>query len=197
MAAVAVTPLSAPLGRRLRPACASRARIRIRTRTRVTVQCTCTAASSSGFGEGEGFTQCGDKLAAMGLSEEETTKVLKEAFGWSKQTYWRKSKVEEVPSLDAIEDVLGVLADVGLNDSEVLKVISDFPEVLGCSGKLVADNVEHVQKTFFVRNKALIQTLSRKVKIFYPSQLTNAFPIRFHAHYSAFLISFLSFSSSK
>ena len=153
--------------------------------------------NDAGFGEGEGFTQCGDKLAAMGLSEEETTKVLKEAFGWSKQTYWRKSKVEEVPSLDAIEDVLGVLADVGLNDSEVLKVISDFPEVLGCSGKLVADNVEHVQKTFFVRNKALIQTLSRKVKIFYPSQLTNAFPIRFHAHYSAFLISFLSFSSSK
>lgn len=37
-------------------------------------------------------------LEALELSEEEAEKVLKRAFGWTTQAWWRDSKVCEVPA---------------------------------------------------------------------------------------------------
>ena len=46
----------------------------------------------------EHWRTCQAKLAQLGFEEEEGDKVLKKAFGWAGQAYWRKSKIKEVPS---------------------------------------------------------------------------------------------------
>ncbi len=38
----------------------------------------------------------------MGFEEEETDKLLRKAFGWAGQGYWRKSKVNEVPTQEQV-----------------------------------------------------------------------------------------------
>jgi len=101
-------------------------------------------------------------MVRLGLSEEEGILALKDAFGWSKQTYWRKSKVEEMPTLRMVEERIEKLTEIGMTDTEVGKVISAFPEFLGCPASLLERNIEYVQTTFFVKNKQLVQTLLRK-----------------------------------
>lgn len=46
----------------------------------------------------EQWQLCQAKLAQLGFEEEECDTVLKKAFGWAGQAYWRKSKVKEVPT---------------------------------------------------------------------------------------------------
>ena len=51
----------------------------------------------------EHWQRCQEKLKEMGFEEEEETdKLLKKAFGWAGQGYWRKSKVREVPTQDQV-----------------------------------------------------------------------------------------------
>lgn len=50
----------------------------------------------------EHWQRCQEKLKEMGFEEEETDKILKKAFGWAGQGYWRKSKVKEVPSAEQV-----------------------------------------------------------------------------------------------
>ncbi len=38
------------------------------------------------------------RLHELGFDEEEAEKILRKAFGWAGQGYWRKSKVKEIPS---------------------------------------------------------------------------------------------------
>ncbi|QDZ21558.1 hypothetical protein HOP50_06g40850 [Chloropicon primus] len=129
------------------------------------------ASSSESGGEVEDepeFRACVEKVMGLEgglLDEEESTAALKDAFGWSKQTYWRKSKVEENPSSAELEGRLAVLLDLGLTEAEVVKVVRDFPEFLGCDEELLRKNIEYVGKTFFVRDKALLQTIVRKPAI--------------------------------
>ena len=46
----------------------------------------------------EQWQACQPKLLQLGFEEEEGDKLLKKAFGWAGQAYWRKSKVKEVPT---------------------------------------------------------------------------------------------------
>ena len=50
----------------------------------------------------EQWQKCQEKLKGMGFEEEETDKLLRKAFGWAGQGYWRKSKVNEVPSQEQV-----------------------------------------------------------------------------------------------
>ena len=38
----------------------------------------------------------------LGFEEEEIDSILRKAFGWAGQGYWRKSKVKEVPTQDQV-----------------------------------------------------------------------------------------------
>ena len=58
-----------------------------------------------------------------------------------------------------------MLLDLGMSTEEVSKVISDFPEFLGCEEDLLRKNVDYVQSTFFVKGKALVNTLKRKPQV--------------------------------
>ena len=64
-----------------------------------------------------------------------------------------------------VEERIETLVGIGLTDAEVGKVISEFPEFLGCPPSLLQRNIEYVQRTFFVKNKALVQTLLRKPRV--------------------------------
>ncbi len=50
----------------------------------------------------EQWQQCQERLKGMGFEEEETDKLLRKAFGWAGQGYWRKSKVNEVPTQEQV-----------------------------------------------------------------------------------------------
>ena len=51
----------------------------------------------------EQWQRCQEKLKELGFEEdEETDKILRKAFGWAGQGYWRKSKVREVPTEDQV-----------------------------------------------------------------------------------------------
>ena len=50
----------------------------------------------------EQWQRCQEKLKEVGFEEEETDQILKKAFGWAGQGYWRKSKVKEVPSAEQL-----------------------------------------------------------------------------------------------
>ena len=104
-------------------------------------------------------------MEGLGLSQDETTTALQDAFGWSKQTYWRKTKIEEIPKYEELEERIQVFMDLGMTDQEICQIISTFPEVLGCGSSLLDKNIDYVRTTFFVRNKALNQTLLRKPEV--------------------------------
>ena len=108
--------------------------------------------------------ECASRLTELteGLPEDESISALREAFGRSK--YWRGHPPGE-PSVDLVEGRIQVLLDLGMSTEEVSKVISDFPEFLGCEEDLLRKNVDYVQSTFFVKGKALVNTLKRKPQV--------------------------------
>mmetsp|Transcript_35820 Transcript_35820/g.77931 ORF Transcript_35820/g.77931 Transcript_35820/m.77931 type:complete len:213 (-) Transcript_35820:75-713(-) len=124
-------------------------------------------APAAVFGEGEAFEACLDFVSTLGpFSSEEAADMLKDAFGWSRQTYWRKRKSEEVPQLAAIEERVEALRGAGgLSDDQVAKVVAAFPEVLGCEADLLRENVAYVEKTFFVKGNTLTSLLVRKPEV--------------------------------
>ena len=134
-----------------------------------TVWCRASSAEAMASLEGgEGFVECVARVSSLAggaLSEEESASAVREAFGWGKQTYWRQSKVEERPAPDAMDATVAVLLDLGMTEEEVCEIVRAFPEFLGCDADLVRKNVDYVTKTFFVRNKALLSTLSRKPQV--------------------------------
>ena len=125
------------------------------------------AASAGPTTTEESFRECASRISELtgDLSVDESTSALREAFGWGGKSYWRERKKEEIPSVDLVEGRIQVLLDLGMTTEDVSKVISDFPEFLGCEEDQIRKNVDYVTKTFFVRNKALVNTLKRKPQV--------------------------------
>ena len=48
------------------------------------------------------WQRCEEQLKELGFEEEEANKLLRKAFGWAGQAFWRKSKVREVPSEEQV-----------------------------------------------------------------------------------------------
>ena len=151
----------------------SRARIGRAARTLTSASADAASSSSpASVGEIEdlpGFPECATAvtgLAGGALSEDDAISALRDAFGWNKQTYWRKSKVEEAPTLVQVESAISVLRDkVGMTEDQVAEIVKKFPEFLGCSPSLLEKNVDYVGKTFFVRDKALLALMARKPQV--------------------------------
>lgn len=67
---------------------------------------TCNAEEASGT-ELEGadlqqWEECQAVIKDLGFEEEEADKILRKAFGWAGQGFWRKSKVKEVPAQEQV-----------------------------------------------------------------------------------------------
>jgi hypothetical protein len=50
------------------------------------------------------------RILDLGFDDEEAEKILRKAFGWASQGYWRKSKVKEVPSVGQVSPRLLLVA---------------------------------------------------------------------------------------
>lgn len=43
-----------------------------------------------------------EKVRGLGFEDEEAEKIVRKAFGWAGQAYWRKSKVKESPNAEQV-----------------------------------------------------------------------------------------------
>eukprot|EP00240_Pyramimonas_obovata_P013783 CAMPEP_0118934866 /NCGR_PEP_ID=MMETSP1169-20130426/14340_1 /TAXON_ID=36882 /ORGANISM="Pyramimonas obovata, Strain CCMP722" /LENGTH=260 /DNA_ID=CAMNT_0006877815 /DNA_START=80 /DNA_END=863 /DNA_ORIENTATION=- len=65
---------------------------------------------------------------ATGITAEEAEEVVTRAFGWGSQLYWRKSKVQEVPQTEQVEESIAYLKSMLPKQDQLVKVIKGFPE---------------------------------------------------------------------
>ncbi|GLC47467.1 hypothetical protein PLESTB_000133700 [Pleodorina starrii] len=107
----------------------------------------------------------GDALSgALGLSSEESGRVLARAFGWTTQAFWRREKVEELPMPGQVVGALGVLQqDLGLSSEEAAKVVRLFPEVLACDveGRL-RTNIAQLKSQWRLQGPTLAKAVLRQ-----------------------------------
>ena len=78
------------------------------------------------------WESCKSLVMDLGLDEENAERSLVKAFGWGPQNYWRKSKVEEVPSVDDVEARLDYLVEIGIPREKIVDIVFKVPEVIGC-----------------------------------------------------------------
>ncbi|KAK3266935.1 hypothetical protein CYMTET_24475 [Cymbomonas tetramitiformis] len=76
------------------------------------------------------FNQCISRVVELGCTEEEATTAVERAFGWGSQLYWRGSKKNEVPDLEAVEANVQYVKEQMGKDSNFQKVLKGFPEFL-------------------------------------------------------------------
>ena len=50
----------------------------------------------------EKFKVCTERIAGLGFDEEDSEKVVGQAFGWGKQAYWLNKKKDTVPDLERV-----------------------------------------------------------------------------------------------
>ena len=50
----------------------------------------------------ERFKVCTERIAGLGFDEEDSEKVVGQAFGWGKQAYWLNKKKDTIPDLERV-----------------------------------------------------------------------------------------------
>jgi hypothetical protein len=90
-------------------------------------------------------------VVGLGMDDEQAEKCMIRAFGWGAQSYWRESKVNEVPCFDDVEARLDFLAEIGIPGDKMAEMLGKVPEILGCPLSLLRDNVEYVEKNYFMK----------------------------------------------
>jgi hypothetical protein len=78
--------------------------------------------------ETEQWSPCLNRIINLGFEEDEAENILRKAFGWSGQGYWRKSKVKEVPS----EEQVLILCLLQLCSHVVLTLASTHCILVAC-----------------------------------------------------------------
>lgn len=136
----------------------------------MTPRCSASAAIASvdelSEDEKRRWRECTAELMAIGLDEEEAERSISKAFGWSGQAYWRSEKVNQVPEQDQIGAVLAFLCSLGIEDSSnQASMIKKFPELLGLDIKLMQSNVEKLRSAYFLKGKALSNSVQRKPRV--------------------------------
>lgn len=106
-------------------------------------------------------------VASLGL--ENPDKVVARAFAWSKpgRAYWREAKQEAVPDLDEMRAVVSYLTkELSLSEAEVVEVLDDFPQMLGCEveGRL-AKNVAELETKWKLSRALVTKAVKRKPEI--------------------------------
>jgi hypothetical protein len=144
-------------------ACPSRVHVSVRARGRVVPRGASRAvvvraaavdvASKLSAEDVASWESCKSLVMDLGLDEENAERSLVKAFGWGPQNYWRKSKVEEVPSVEEVEARLDYLVEIGIPREKIVDIVFKVPEVIGCELELIQDNVAHIEKAYFMKRK--------------------------------------------
>lgn len=114
----------------------------------------------------QGWRECSARLEALGMDAEKADAAVKRAFGWGSQVYWRKEKEPEVPSIEAVEAALALLAELTIvEEADQVATILKFPELLAVKREMAMGNVEKLQKNFFLKGKALGGAVKRKPRV--------------------------------
>jgi len=99
------------------------------------------------------------------IPEDERQKLLKRAFGWGSQVYWRGHKVDEVPVMGQVATVLEHLQNLGIVGPNLLKVLKLFPEVIALSMDTQNAAVAKLQGEFKLQGDVLMRAIVRKPQI--------------------------------
>ena len=111
-------------------------------------------------------TCCSKVVQELGVDEEQAYKVIKQAFGWSTQAYWRGEKVKETPDIEKIESSLEFLSTIGIDGPGDRKtVVEKFPEVLSVDRELMIENVKKLEEKYFLKGKGLSMSVKRKPRV--------------------------------
>jgi hypothetical protein len=90
-------------------------------------------------------------VTGLGMDETSADKCMTRAFGWGGQTYWRESKVEEVPLFEDVETRIDFLLEIGVPEDKLVELLGKVPEVLGVPIELLKENVKYVEKNYFMK----------------------------------------------
>ncbi|BDA48011.1 hypothetical protein COCOBI_11-2680 [Coccomyxa sp. Obi] len=107
------------------------------------------------------------RLHDLGFDEEEAEKILRKAFGWAGQGYWRKSKVKEIPSDGQVDSVVSFLTeDLRLKEADITKAVKKFPEVFGLDVESqMKANVEKLKKDWKMTDKVIPNVVKRQPQV--------------------------------
>ena len=112
-----------------------------------------------------------EQLLSLGLSPEEADRALRRAHAWGVQSYWRKSKTNETPQPELMQERLAwlrerVAGEGGPEEAEAAlrKLVQAFPEALGLDVQTVlAPSVALLAKSYGIAAPAtLAGVLARK-----------------------------------
>ena len=124
------------------------------------------AGAREALAGGEGLAQWEAAAAALqerlGVEGAVADAYLSLGFAWENRKYWRTNRENAVPSPAEVEAVFRFLADdLQLSAEEQTKVVADFPEVVGLSPELMAQNMEFLAKNFFMKGPIAVKTVKR------------------------------------
>lgn len=115
------------------------------------------------------FNQCVSRVVELGCTEEEATTVVERAFGWGSQLYWRGSKKNEVPNLEAVEANVQYVKEMMGKESNFQKVLKGFPEILALPLEGPEPSLkyafEFIASDWRMSGPAMQMTVARKPKI--------------------------------
>ena len=92
-------------------------------------------------------------VSELGMDEAQADTCMVRAFGWGAQSYWRESKVEEIPTFEDVEARLDFLVEIGVPEDKLKDLLAKVPEIIGCDLALLRENVEYVEKNYFMKRK--------------------------------------------
>ena len=61
--------------------------------------------------------------------------------------------MEEVPKFEDVEARLDFLVEIGVPEDKVADLLAKVPEIIGCDLALLRENVEYVEKNYFMKRK--------------------------------------------
>lgn len=141
-------------------------RLRSPPRLRLLAATECVDLSDLTTDTADAWRECAAFLTSLGVDAEVTEGVIIKAFGWGSQAYWRQEKVQQVPKLVQVHEVLSFLGELGIEaDPEKAALITKFPEVLGLDIQLMRDNVAKLQKAYFLKGNPLKAAIMRKPRV--------------------------------
>ncbi|KAK9825675.1 hypothetical protein WJX81_001764 [Elliptochloris bilobata] len=116
--------------------------------------------------EAERWRSSREALQALELSEEEAEKVLKRAFGWATQIWWRDSKVCEVPAQGQVEAVIQFLDSVGVRGPDATKMIKRFPEMCACDvEEQLRENMAKLERDWKIKGPTAANVIKRQPQV--------------------------------
>eukprot|EP00198_Chlamydomonas_reinhardtii_P000984 XP_001690319.1 predicted protein [Chlamydomonas reinhardtii] len=103
----------------------------------------------------------------LGFGADECSRLLARAFGWTTQAFWRREKVEELPSPDQVCEALAFLAaDLGMSTEEQVKTVKAFPELLACDAETrLRANTAQLQKQWRMQGATLTKAVLRQPQV--------------------------------